>query len=418
MTFSARPDRHLIRPTYRSNRFVLVDITAPESTRTPTRDPLNACFVLDRSGSMAGSKIDLARQAIDASIGSLAEQDRFAVVVYDDRIDTVVETTRATSGVRRKAREALDRIDARGSTNLFEGWMHGCEQVARHQDTSGMHRVLLMSDGLANQGVTDREELARHAEELWRRGVATWTFGVGSDFDELLLERMAAVGGGQSFYIERAAQIRDYVTSAVGEALDTVARDVAIRVIAPEGVVVEAMSLFPSRAQADGALIELGDLVSEQHLRVVLRVNFPFGEVGTKRAIRIELTDRDGAFRGEATELAWEYADHRANDLQPRDSDVDREVARLFASRVRKEAVELNLAGNFRQATERMQAVARRIRGYAGADPVLLSIVAELEQEQVVVAAAMPTLAAKQMLFSSSYQMRFRDATGKPVRRS
>jgi Ca-activated chloride channel family protein len=418
MTFSARPDRKLIRPTYRSNRFVLVDVTAPESNRTPTRDPLNAAFVLDRSGSMAGSKIDLARQSIDAAIGSLAEQDRFAVVVYDDRIDTVVDSTPATSNARRAAREALDRIDARGSTNLFEGWMRGCQQVARHQDASGMHRVLLMSDGLANQGVTDREELARHAEELWRRGVATWTFGVGADFDELLLERMAAVGGGQSFYIETAAQIRDYVTSAVGEALDTVARDVALRVVAPEGVVIEAMSLFSSRLQAHSTLIELGDLVSEQHLRVVLRVNFPFGSVGTKRAIRIELTDRDGVFRGQAAELAWEYADHRANDLQQRDQEVDREVARLFAARARKEAVELNRTGNYRLATERMQAVARRVRGYAGADPVMLSIVAELEQEQTVVAAAMPAPAAKQMLFRSSYQMRFRDATGKPVRRS
>ena len=100
------------------------------------------------------------------------------------------------------------------------------------------------------------------------------------------------------------------------------------------------------------------------------------------------------------------------------DQEVDREVARLFAARARKEAVELNRAGNYRLATERMQAVARRIRGYAGTDPILLSIVAELEQEQTVVAAAMPAPAAKQMLFSSSYQMRFRDATGKPLRRS
>jgi Ca-activated chloride channel family protein len=417
MNFTARPDRNLIRPTYRSNRFVLVDITAPAAQRTPTRDPLNVAFVLDRSGSMEGSKIDLARQATDAAIGSLSEQDRFAVVVYDDRVDAVVESTSATATARRAARESLAAVDARGSTNLFEGWMRGCEQVARHQDAAGMHRVLLMSDGLANQGVTDREELARHAEELWRRGVATWTFGVGADFDELLLERMAVVGGGQSFFVEGAAQIRDYVTSAVGEALDTVARDVALRVTAPEGVVVEPMSLFPSRAQADGTLIELGDLVTEQHLRVVLRVNFPFGEIGATRTISIELTDRDGTFRGQTATLGWEYADHRANDLQPRDNEVDREVARLFAARARKEAVELNRAGNYRLATERMQAVANRILGYAGNDPVLLGIAAELQQEQTVVAASMPALAAKQMLFSSSYQLRYRDATGKPVRR-
>jgi Ca-activated chloride channel family protein len=416
MTFTVRPDRHYIRPTYRSNRFVLVEITAPESRREPTREPLNAGFVLDRSGSMAGDKIDLARQAVDAAIRGLSDQDRFAVVAYDDRVDVVMESTPATGTARRSAVDLLAGIEAGGSTNLFEGWMRGCQEVARHQNGTGMHRVLLMSDGLANRGVTDREELTRHAEELWRRGVATWTFGVGADFDELLLERMAAVGGGQSFFIEHAPQIRDYVTSAVGEALDTVARDVALRVIAPEGVLVEPLSQFRSRQQGADTLIELGDMVSEQQLRVVLRVNFPFGDIGSERSVRIELTDRDGIFQGHAQTLTWEYADHRANDLQTRDQEVDREVARLFAARVRKEAVELNKSGQYRRAMDRMQAVARRIRDYAGSDPVMLGIVSELEREERLVAAPMAAVAAKEMHYRSSYQMRHRDAMGRPQR--
>jgi Ca-activated chloride channel family protein len=418
MTLRARQDRHLVRPNYRSNRFVLVDITAPTSRRAPTREPLNAAFVLDRSGSMAGRKIGLARDAIDASIGALSEQDRFAVVSYDEHIDVVAPSAPATDSARSAAREALARIDARGSTNLFEGWMRGCQQVADHQGgTAGMHRVLLMTDGLANVGVTDPEELVRHATELGRRGIATWTFGFGSDFDEALLERMAVAGGGQSFYVEDPAQIRDYITGAVGEALDVVARDVALRVEAGEGVVVEPLRLFRAHVEAPATVVELGDLVSGQHLRLVLRLNFPYGDVGRERTVRLSLTDREGVFRGSEAELTFEYADHRANDLQGRDREVDREVARTFAARARKAAAEHNKAGSYRLAEEALRGVARRIRGYAGDDPELLRIVASLEGEYRTVAAPMAASAQKQMHYESTYLMRGRDVQGRAQRR-
>jgi len=423
MNLDARADRRFIRTGYRSNRYVLVEVTAPTSRREPTREPLNSAFVLDRSGSMAGAKIDLARQAIDASIGALGERDRFAVVAYDDRVDVVASSRTATPGARRQAREALGRIDARGSTNLFEGWMRGCGEVAGYVDEglsaatgatgSGMNRVLLMSDGLANIGVTDREELVGHAGELLRRGVATWTFGFGSDFDEDLMERMAVAGGGQSFYVESPQQIRDYVTHAVGEALDVVARDVELRIEAPEGVLVEPLSLFRSHRRGDATVVELGDLVSDQQLRLVLKVNFPFGHDGAPVTIQVGLKDRDGVLEANPRTIAWEYADGRANDAQVRDRTVDREVARLYAARARKEAAMLNKHRDYAAAQAALHGVARRIRGYAGDDPELDGLVRDLQGEQVQLSAPMAPAELKQMHFRSSYAQRGRDLEGK-----
>ena len=241
--------------------------------------------------------------------------------------------------------------------------MRGCAEVAANQQgPHGMHRVLLMSDGHANQGVTDREELRRHAGELARRGVATWTFGFGSDFDEDLMEGIALAGGGQSFYVESPAQIRDHITSAIGEALDVVARGVELRIQAPEGVLVEPLSLFRSHRTGDTTIVELGDLVSDQQLRLVLKVNFPFGQNGLPIGIRIGLADQDGAMAIPPTEVAFEYADGRTNDAQRREHEVDREVARLYAARARKEATQLNRHGDFSAANRLLQGVARRIR--------------------------------------------------------
>jgi len=419
MTLDVRADRRYIRVGYRSNRYLLVDLTAPSSRQEPTRTPLNTAFVLDRSGSMDGAKITLARHAIDAAIGALGERDRFAVVAYDDRVEVVTPSAPATGANRGAASRALAAIDARGSTNLFEGWMRGCGEVAANQGLAdaGMHRVLLMSDGLANIGVTDRDELVKHAGELWRRGVATWTFGFGADFDEDLMERMAVAGGGQSFSVESPQQIRDYVTNAVGEALDVVARGAELRIEAPEGVLVEPLSLFGSHRRGQVTVVELGDLVSDQELRLVLRVNFPFGHDGQLAGIRLSLGDRDGVLVDAPRSAEWQYADHRTNDVQPRSRDVDREVARLYAAKARKEAALLNKQGRYADADAAVKGVARRIRGYAGDDPELQDLVRELEREQVQLSMPMQASELKVMHAQASYTQRSRDVQGRAVKR-
>ena len=88
-------------------------------------------------------------------------------------------STPATADARHEAVERLADPPSRGSTNLGEGWLRGCEQVAAHLTTSGVDRCLLLTDGLANVGITDAGELAAHAAALRDRGVSTSTFGVG-----------------------------------------------------------------------------------------------------------------------------------------------------------------------------------------------------------------------------------------------
>jgi Ca-activated chloride channel homolog len=115
-TLSARSDRRFIRSTHRSDRFVLVEIDAPPVDQKPERDPVNLCFVLDRSGSMSGEKIELAKRAIETAVERLLPTDRFGVVCYDDKIDVVVEGTRASREAKTNALGRLRLIDARGST--------------------------------------------------------------------------------------------------------------------------------------------------------------------------------------------------------------------------------------------------------------------------------------------------------------
>jgi Ca-activated chloride channel family protein len=416
---TARADRRLIRPNHRSHRFVLVEVTAPSAPRTTDRAPVNLAFVIDRSGSMGGQKIELAKQAVREALATLDERDRFSIVVYDDHIDLVVGSTVASEEARRNAIERLRDIDARGSTNLGGGWLLGCEQVAAHLSAEAVDRVLLLTDGLANRGITGRDELARHAGELRARGVSTTTFGVGADFDEELLQAMSDAGGGHFYYIESATQIRDHIASEVGEALEVVAQDAELEVLAGEGVEVETITPHRITAHGTRTVVALGDLVSDQSVDVVLRLTFPYGRLGDETGVIVRAIDRDGAFTaarvGDAR-LTWAWADDAANDAQPRDAEVDRAVARQYAARARQRAIRSNKSHEYGDAQWQLAATAKRIRKYAGRDPELRALVTELEGESQRFAAPMSMPDLKRAHFASASVARSRDAMGRARR--
>jgi Ca-activated chloride channel family protein len=416
MTFTARQDRRYIRSTHRSNRFVLIDIFAPPARTERVRPPVNLAFVVDRSGSMTGEKLRLAKLAVEQSVARLRSDDRFAIVTYDNEVDVVFASAEATQDARRTALARLSEVEARASTDLAGGWLRGCDQVARRLSGEGVNRCLLLTDGLANVGITDADELAGHATELRARGVSTSTFGVGSDFDELLLQRMADAGGGNFYFIPGPAAITDHVTSEVGETLEVVAHEVAIAVTAEGGVTVESLTPFSAETSGPGTTIHVGSLVSEQHLQLVLRVNFPVGEIGRGSGLEFRVSDRDDVLSTAARRLDWQYADDRTNDIQDRDRDVDRAVARVFAARARQEAAGLNRAGNYPAAAATLTAVAKRISGYSAGDQELGSIVAELGREAQMVSAPMAPMAVKAMHFSSHNALRMRAASGQARR--
>ena len=329
-------------------------------------------------------------------------------------------TAASTSPSIRLAR--IRSIDARGSTDLGGGWLTGAEQVARHLEAAkggGVHRVLLLTDGLANQGITEPAELTRHAAELRARGVSTTTFGVGEDFDERLLAGMADAGGGHFYFIERPEQIPDLIASEVGELLEIRARDVTLEITAPDGLEIEPLSPFPMERRGNRTAILLGDIVAEQRLEAVIRIKFGYGQIGSEVGVLVGVSDRDGALAAAGlapVSLGWRYADDATNDAQPRDRSVDRRVAALFAARARQEAIGLNRAGAYAAAVSQIRAVARRIEAHAGSDPELSELARGLREDEQRWAAPAPEAVRKFEFAASGYAMRSRGPEGRAGR--
>lgn len=383
MTLHVNTDRQFIRHGVHSTRYLRVSFQAPEAPAHRERLPLDLALVIDKSGSMSGGKLELAKLAARKCVDLLGHRDHVALVAYDTEVELLAPGALLDDSHRRQLHAAIDRLQPGSSTNLSGGWLTGCEEVGRAGRSDTVARTLLLSDGLANVGITSAEELAHHAGQLRRRGVATSTFGIGQGFDERLMEGMARSGGGNFYFIERPEQIADFLASELGEALEVVARDALLVVDADEGVEVE--SLDGRRVQRRGRRIEVGldDLVGRQRLDLVLRVTFPKQARTGTSGVTVSLSDRDGVLQAAPVRTEWTYADHRTNDVQPRDKAVDRVVASRYAARAREEAAEHNRAGRLEEARDVVSRTAHRIGEYAEGDGDILRIVAELHQVAV-----------------------------------
>ncbi|MEI6452462.1 MAG: VWA domain-containing protein [Actinomycetes bacterium] len=345
MSLELSADRRLIRAAGGSTRFIVARIAAPAAPWDSERLPLNIAFVLDRSASMYGHKLHLAREAVLSAIRSLRDGDRFSVVAYDHEVDLVVPSTMATSAARRKAESRVGRIAARGMSDLAAGWLAGCGQVAKELDEAVGGRCLLFTDGLINRGLTDHEEIVGHAHRLAARGVATTTLGVGRDFDGRFLAAIAEAGGGGSHCVADPAQIPAFVAAEVREALKVVARDVRFLLDAAAGVRVRLLNDLRATRNGIRLTIDIGALVCEEVFDVVLRVDFPRGLLGAEQLVAGALRDRDDALAGAADRVAFTYASADETEAQDFVWLPGREVATGSAARAHLRAAEDNRGG-------------------------------------------------------------------------
>lgn len=236
--------------------FLRVDVTGVG--QTGKRPPLDLAVVLDRSGSMHGEKLQYAKKAVETLIDRLLPTDHLALVTYDSEVDTVFARRRVDDALVMKTKVAL--VEARGCTNLSGGLVEGLQQLG--QDKGALRRVLLLSDGLANEGVTDLDGLADLAHQGVNSGKGVSTFGVGLDFNEELLRTLSDVGGGNYYYIASPDDIPGIFVEELGELEDVVAQNVLID-FEPRGVEIRGVLGFnSSRLPAQAGDVRAGGVRS------------------------------------------------------------------------------------------------------------------------------------------------------------
>jgi Ca-activated chloride channel family protein len=268
-----RPLRPAVAADGATTLELLITVRSPELPPAVSRQrpPLNLALVIDRSGSMAGSKLSHARKAARFLAGELSERDRLAIVTFDDEVKVLVPSQPVRDPLLFIS--AINTIDAGGCTALFDGWLAGATEVAGQLDPKGLNRVLLLSDGQANEGLTDAGTIAAKVEGLTQRGISTSAFGLGSGFDEDLMGAVAVAGDGTLAQIESPKQLADLYASELQGLASTVGRKVSLGIRTQHGA--ELVDVLNDLPQTMAGNFQLPNLRYGQELGVGLRLQLP-----------------------------------------------------------------------------------------------------------------------------------------------
>ncbi|HVN43263.1 MAG TPA: VWA domain-containing protein, partial [Steroidobacteraceae bacterium] len=252
-----------------SDEFVTVEVSGVDVPGA-TRAPVNLALVIDRSGSMSGYKLDQAKQAARQLISQLKDSDRLAIVHFGSDVKSL-DGMFATEDNKRRMLAYVDGIWDDGGTNIGAGLTTGRDLLLA-KDQFKVNRLILISDGQPTEGQTDSESLRSVAREIRAHGISLSSIGVGSDFNEDLMQAFAEIGAGSYGYLADASQLATVFSRDLHQAGTQVARNVTLTFELPLGVHLGEVLGYPASQVGSTVRVSLPDFSSGQLERIVARV--------------------------------------------------------------------------------------------------------------------------------------------------
>jgi Ca-activated chloride channel family protein len=424
LDISAGFDRALFWEGGDSVRHLVVRLNAQRAERaSKVRTPLNIALVIDASGSMSGGKLDAAKMAATGLAERLNADDRLTVVSFASDICVHLDAVPVTPENLREIRRAIGHLETRGTTNLSDGWFAGVDCAARvAEEAPGlMARVIILSDGQANAGITEVPELCEHATQLRHRGVLTSTLGIGDGYDERLLRGIAENGGGRLHDAELADEISSVLLGELEDIHGTVLEDVTLTLEAPLSMRVEPYGSRRLTRGAQGLKLSLGALQHGVERSVVFKVLCPRAVPGKDLPFTVSVTGRsteDGAeVSASADPAVLLAATAQANDTQARDVALSRIVAKVWSAHVTARAAEMNSERDLTAAVDFVMAEFGHFRRYVHGLDLGPEILRDLEILRSNISRPLSSRAHKEMFVQASLSMESRlDRRGdKPV---
>ena len=239
------------------------------------RRPMNIAVVLDRSGSMAEEgKINNAKAALYSLINQLRGEDILSIVVYDDVID-VLRSAKRVGNDKETLRRLVEEVYPRGWTNLGGGMLEGLQQVERNLGKEYVNRVILLSDGLANRGITDPAELHRIVTRYRAKCISLTTMGVGLDYNENLMVGLSQYGGGNYYFIESSRDLASMLQKEFNKLSSVIAQNASLEVTLGKNVTLRDVIGCEYRMEDGRLRIPVGDLYASDRRELTLELNIP-----------------------------------------------------------------------------------------------------------------------------------------------
>jgi Ca-activated chloride channel family protein len=334
---------------------LLMDLTAKD-VGSDARSRMAVAIVIDRSGSMAGDKIQKARQASKQFVARLTDEDEIAIVTYssDYSVDLPLTTIK---GQRNRIDRVIDEILDGGGTDIGAGLQAGLSALkGAHKDA--VKRLLLVSDGNANQGITDSGSLASIAKRGHQDGITVSTLGVGVDFNEDLLGQMAQGAGGGYYYARDPEAIASAFDKELTGLTKLAARNVEVGLELAPNVSISEVYGYRTENRRGRIVIPVGDMAGGERRRVMVQLELSGseGKIDVSNIVLSYNPASSDTAREHQGQLSVAVTDNESELASGERRDVGEAFEAALAAQAREQAAVSFQSGNKTEALHHLRA--------------------------------------------------------------
>ncbi|MDY6862291.1 MAG: VWA domain-containing protein [Thermodesulfobacteriota bacterium] len=403
-------DRDVLLADNPQNVVVKVTLCAPEQPGNAERPPANLAIVLDRSGSMSGQKLEKAKDAAIFALRRLGPQDIFSVIVYDHNVKTIVpaQSARNVEWIESRIKE----IRPGGNTALFGGVSQGASEIRKNLKRKYVHRIILLSDGIANVGPSSPEDLGRLGAALLKEDISVTTIGVGTDYNEDLMTNLSQNSDGNTYFVESSMDLPRIFAAELGDTLSVVAKNVHVIIECPDGI--KPVRIIGREGRIKGRIVEMSmnQLYGGQEKYALVEVVTSAGKSGEDMEVAIAKVTYENPFT-----LQKETSKGRAKAMLSKDSlkveksvnvSVQRELQFNLDALAQEEAINLSDQGKSAAAIRKLKSSAQKLRsfGIKYNDKEVLDKAEDLEKKADIIKTEGMTKKHRKELRTKSYQIK------------
>ncbi len=342
--------------------YAIVDIT-PAADLPAARLPLNLCLVLDRSTSMQGMRLQQVKEGTRQIIDRLNDEDALGLVVFGDRAEVILPSQKRVD--KAMAKSIASTIQPSGGTEMLQVLLAGLQELERHRTDQSVNHLILLTDG---QTYGDEAGCLEKAEWAGKSQISLTTMGIGSDWNENLLDQMASSSGGASVYIDSPRKVVEVFKSAIRELSAVVARDLTMSLSLANGVTLkEAFQITPHiqrlDMRTDKAVLGPLGTGTDKTLIMEFRVQNE-ANAGKKRLLRLTI---DGDVPGKSNRRNWEWVEFFAEFTPKLEGNIEippavvTALGKLAIFKMQEKAMVDLEHGHISAATQRLETMATRL---------------------------------------------------------
>lgn len=353
--------------------YVLLEVVPAEAAGGGSGKPVNLCLVLDRSGSMAGDKMNAMKAAALSVVDRLGSEDRLSVVVFDDSKPAELVAAVGPVSDRAALHRKIEMIEERGGTHMSTGMRLGLQEALRGHSPERVSGILLLTDG---QTWEDADECRSLADQCRDAGIPIQVLGLGvgseSNWDPTLLEELARRSGGEWMVVESPQAVGKVFEEKLHWLKGAAVANASLTMRLAPGTVPRAVwRVSPLIGRLDSRLVGeqdvqifLGDIRQGIGQSILADLALPPRMPGTYRLVQADVTyDVPGlglTDQRAAADLAFEF-DADSDAAAELDQRMMNLIERVTAHRLQTQALDEAAAGNAAKATQRLRAAATRL---------------------------------------------------------